>query len=384
MSINQHGKNQSFSREVNNKLVLEKLLTRPYSQTELADELALSNATMSSIAKELLSSGIIKILNSSSKAGLGRRQVFYTINENYGLILVVNISNFQATIAISNLKEEILTKEIIDIDKYDLNAIYSIILLSSKLLLNGDFKDIELKAVVISLPGRVNSKTGELMLSKQFDPALFKEKNFIANAFKKQYPNAEVISMNDINLAAYAELSTGELVDVDNAIFISIDTGIGGSLIINHKLFEGDQGYAGEFGLIKVKENDEYDYLDELVSFRILSLKGEKLTKKKINSRSELVALYNSNADFKKIVLESGKTLGKAIKTLIETLDISTVIISGRAVEFDGDYLKAINEELSSLIYPPVLKFSSLKREGKIKGATSVGLKTILMKSISK
>lgn len=384
MSNYQCGKNQSFSREVNNKLVLEKLLTKPYSQTELAEELFLSNATMSSIAKDLLGIGVIKVLNTSSKVGLGRRQVFYTINENYGLILAVNISNFQATIAVANLKEEILAKEIIDIDKYDLNAIYSIILLSSKLLLNGDFKDVELKSIVISLPGRVNSKTGELILSKQFDPALFKEKNFIVNAFKKQYPNAEVISMNDINLAAYAEMSQGELIDVDNAIFISIDTGIGGSLIINHKLFEGDQGYAGEFGLIKVEENGTYDYLDELVSFRILSKKGEVLTHTKIKSRSELINLYNTNREFKKIVLESGKTLGRAIKSLIETLDISTVIISGRAVEFDGDYIDAIKQELKTLIYPPVLKFSSLKREGKIKGATSVGLKTILMKSISK
>ena len=55
------GKTQSYSREVNNRLVMEKLKIRPYSQTELAEELLLSNATMSSIAKELLKLGIIKI-----------------------------------------------------------------------------------------------------------------------------------------------------------------------------------------------------------------------------------------------------------------------------------------------------------------------------------
>lgn len=375
------GKTQSYSREVNNRLVMEKLKIRPYSQTELAEELLLSNATMSSIAKELLNLGIIKIESSVSKKGHGRKQVFYSIDEKYGLILAINISSYQATIALSNVKEEVLTIKKLNIQKYDSSSIYEIILACTQILMKDDYKDLELKTVVISLPGRVNSITGELALSKQFDPELFKEKNFITNVFKKQFPKAEIFTYNDINLSAIAELKFGELRNVKNAIFISVDYGIGGSLIIDGNLFEGDVGYCGEFGLIKVSQDDKTDFLDEFISFRALS---EKINSG-ILSRTAIIDMYkNNDKKVKSIVNKSAETLAQALKNIIEILDISTVVISGRAIEFGDEYLSIVKEGLSSLIYTPKISFSTLGRDGRIKGATRIGMDHILKQCLKK
>ncbi|MGM9874268.1 MAG: ROK family protein, partial [Bacilli bacterium] len=356
------GKTQSYSREVNNRLVMEKLKLRPYSQTELAEELLLSNATMSSISKELLNLGIIKIESSISKKGHGRKQVFYSIDENYGLILAINISSFQATIALSNVKEEILTLKRIDIEKYNSSSIYEIILACTQILMQEKYKDLKLRTVVISLPGRVNSITGELALSKQFDPELFKEKNFITNVFKKQFPDAEIFTYNDINLSAIAELKFGELRNAKNAIFISVDYGIGGSLIIGGNLFEGDVGYCGEFGLIKVTQDNQTDFLDEFISFRYLIEQVKKITNEEDVTRTRVIELYHTNEEVKALVNKSAKTLGQALKNIIEILDISTVVISGRAIEFKDEYLAIVKEELSELIYSPKVSFSTLGR----------------------
>lgn len=384
MEIITKGKTQSYSREVNNRLVMEKLKIRPYSQTELAEELLLSNATMSSIAKELLNLGVIKIESSASKKGHGRKQVFYSIDEKYGLILAINISSYQATIALSNVKEEVLTMKKLDIQKYDSSSIYEIILACTQMLMQPDYKELELKTVVISLPGRVNSITGELALSKQFDPELFKEKNFITNVFKKQFPNAEIFTYNDINLSAIAELKFGELINAKNAIFISVDYGIGGSLIINGNLFDGDVGYCGEFGLIKVSQDDKTDFLDEFISFRSLIEQAKQITKEKDCSRTRLIELYQNNEQIKSLVNNSAKTLGQALKNIIEILDISTVVISGRAIEFGEEYLSTVQNELSTLIYNPKVSFSSLGRDGRIKGATRIGMDHILRQCLKK
>ena len=52
MEINS-GRNQSYARKVNNKLVISKLRQNDCSATVLVEELNLSNSAMSSILKEL-------------------------------------------------------------------------------------------------------------------------------------------------------------------------------------------------------------------------------------------------------------------------------------------------------------------------------------------
>lgn len=380
MDGKQLGKDQTYSRLLNNRLVISKLQQKNYSATDLANELHLSNATMSSIVKELLSKGLIKINNSSSKKEIGRKQVFYTINENYGLILAINISNYQAKISISNVKEEILFTEILDVKQYDAKTIYIILLKASQILMNEKFKIFPLKNIVISLPGRVNRSSGELLLSKQFDPELFKEQNFIQHVFSLQFPNVPIFISNDVNVSAWAELKKGALIDVKNAIYISIDIGIGGALIFNSALFEGDKGYAGEFGLIKVFYDNKYDYLDEVASLRVLIDKAEKISGENLNrSRTRLIELYKENSQVKEEVLKSATAVGEALSQLVESLDVSTIVIGGRATELGDDYLKAIQDATNShLIYAPTIQFSTLGRDSKIIGATAVGVDYVL------
>ena len=105
------GCDQSYARTVNNELVIQKLCESDYSATDLARELDLSHAAISSILKGLVNDRIIKASYSSSTAGKGRKRVFYSLNEAYGLIIVVSLSNNRYQIIISNIREEILLEE---------------------------------------------------------------------------------------------------------------------------------------------------------------------------------------------------------------------------------------------------------------------------------
>jgi len=53
---------------------------------------------------------------------------------------------------------------------------------------------------------------------------------------------------NDANCAALGELWAGSGKKLDNFLLYTIGTGIGGGLILNRKLWIGEQGKAGEFG----------------------------------------------------------------------------------------------------------------------------------------
>ncbi|HEC34396.1 MAG TPA: ROK family protein, partial [Chloroflexi bacterium] len=58
---------------------------------------------------------------------------------------------------------------------------------------------------------------------------------------------------NDANLAALGEHRFGAGQGVDNLVYLTVSTGIGGGIILNGRLFEGGQGLGGEVGHIIVE-----------------------------------------------------------------------------------------------------------------------------------
>ena len=215
------GKDQTYSRELNTISIINVLLDSALCGTDLSERLSLSNATVSSILKELLSLNLIKVSDTSSLYGKGRKRVVYSINDDYGLILCVNISNYHARISLCNLQHVIIKSVDIKIEKYDSSSMYYIILEASKLILSLDKKQPILN-VVISVPGRVNKQSNELILSTQFEDELVKD-NFISKMFKKQLGDIPVYLINDINLSALGEQLKGHLKNVTNALYLSVD-----------------------------------------------------------------------------------------------------------------------------------------------------------------
>ena len=370
------GKNQTFSREINVELVLSLLREHPCSGTELASKLSLSNATVSSIIKDLLEQGVIRQNETTSINGIGRKRVNYEINPEYGLILGVNISNMHAMVSLINTKQDIIAVSDVQVKRYDREAMYELVLEASKLLISENKKNIPLRCIVITLPGRVNSKTGELALSIQFDKELFSEHHAIQNLFDKQFPNIPIILANDNNVMSIGELYNGGLKDVDNGIYFNIDFGIGGGLIINNTLFEGDLGYAGEFGLIKYFDGEKYNAIDEFVSLRALSLEAEKLLGHEV-SREELFKEYNKNVKVKEIVLRSASIVGSSLLEVTDVLDITKIIISGRVTNFGDEYLNNIKEGCKSSGRDLDISFSVLGNKAVIYGTSSIGMKHI-------
>ncbi len=366
------GRNQTYVRKVNTLMIVDELSHRETSGTDLKKLLCLSSATISSILNELLNKQIIKVSQTTSQYGKGRKRVLYSLNNIYGYILCVNISNLHAKISLSNLKCEVLDSIDIKIDKYDTNSIYQVILEASKLVMEAKEK-LPLLNIVISVPGRVNKNTNELLLSKQFDEEIIRN-NFIQKMFKKQFgENIPIYLANDINLFAIGEQIAGELKGVENAIFLSVDYGIGGSIIFENKIFDGDKGYAGEFGLVSAYQDGVSAPIDEFVSLRVLMNKASKIVKRDV-LKDELFTLVKDNKEVHDLVMDSAKTLGAALTELINVLDISTVVISGKVVLFGDEYLKIVQDTMKNSVNKPQVLFSKLKDDGESIGAARYGV----------
>ena len=362
------GKNQSYCREINFELVIDLLRKKPYSATQMSQLLQLSNATMSSIIKDLLEIGIIAVDSSASVKGCGRKQVFYTINENFGLILVVNISHTKADVSLTSVKEETIAFESMPVEKVNEETVQKVILKANELLFNSGSKS-PLKNIIISITGLVDEKD---------------KKHFAQVAFEKQFHGVPTFLTNDGNLYARGELAKGSLSREKNGIFILLDYGIGGSFIVDQDIFRGDNGFSGEMGCLPCEGNDRFDYLEDVVSLRVLMHKAEDMLNLGNIDIETLIDLYHSNDQIHEMVLESATRLGKTLKSLINVLDIGTVVLNGRVTLFGDEYLANVRKETDKSFKKSNVVYSELMEKGQLIGGATIGIDYILKKSLEK
>ena len=364
------GKNQSYCREINFELVIDLLRKEPRSATQLADLLKLSNATMSSIIKDLLELGMIDVASSASIKGSGRKQVFYELNENFGLILVVNMVRHKADISVTNIKEESIASASMVIDGINEDSTQKVILKANELLFNCK-SDAPLKNIVISVSGLVKDKTEG------------NEKHFVQAAFEKQFHDVPTYLTNDGNLITYGELSKGVFSKENNGMVILLDYGIGGAFVIDKAIYKGDNGYSGEFGYLVCEENGSLEYIEDVVSLRVVLEKTGKIVNKKLKIE-DLFKLFKENNEVHDLVIKSATTLGKSLRSLINVLDITNLVIAGRVSEFGQEYLDAVRAETNKTLIKSNVLYSPLGDQAQMIGGAFIGVDYILKKSLAK
>ncbi len=103
-------------------------------------------------------------------------------------------------------------------------------------------------AVGVGLPGLVENSTQQVKIL----PNLPDISNINLHDEMTCATGLPVIFDNDANAATYGEWRCGAAKHSNNAVYISIGTGIGGGIIMGGALQRGAMGYAGEFGHVKV------------------------------------------------------------------------------------------------------------------------------------
>ena len=161
--------------------------------------------------------------------------------------------------------------------------------------------------------------------------------------------NLPVYIDNDANCAIYAEHNYGVAKGFSNAVMLTLGTGIGGSIIINQKIYRGSTQTASELGHITISNKGpkcscgNYGCLEAFAAAgHTLNRAKEKLKREQISSTlnnyklSEL-SIYDIylNAEkgdtfSQKILNESGTYLGIGIASICNIFNPDIVIIGGR------------------------------------------------------
>src|SRR5690606_24946182 len=99
------------------------------------------------------------------------------------------------------------------------------------------------------LSGRINYRTGYSYSYFNFyeDP--------LSNFFEQELGISTYLE-NDTKALAYGEFSGGLVTTEKDVLFINVDNGVGLGIMVNGQLYYGKPGCAGEFGHLRIFDND--------------------------------------------------------------------------------------------------------------------------------
>lgn len=111
----------------------------------------------------------------------------------------------------------------------------------------------QVKSIGIGSPGSLNTEDGILVYANNFKHG----RNVRMRALLQKYIDKPVYIGNDANVAALGETISGAAKGHKNAVMITLGTGVGGGIIINGEIYEGQYSAGAEMGHIVIMHNGE-------------------------------------------------------------------------------------------------------------------------------
>jgi len=116
-------------------------------------------------------------------------------------------------------------------------------ILSLKLIEDAGISVNDVESIGIGTPGAANDATGIVEYSNNLD-----FHNVPMRTIMQKYIDKPVHIGNDANVAALGEAFAGAAKGVNDAVMITLGTGVGGGIIIDKKIYSGFNFYGGELG----------------------------------------------------------------------------------------------------------------------------------------
>lgn len=182
------------------------------------------------------------------------------------LVFGVDVGGTSIKIGVFNLEGELLLNDEITTNVLENTIIKDIADFIINYIYDNKKTIIDITGIGLGLPGPVND-FGEVQKCVNLNWGVFnieeEFKNIFINEyfekFNKKVDRNEVFikATNDANCAGLGENWKGSAKNFKNSVFITLGTGLGGAIIINEKIVNGNNGAAGEIGHIVVDYDEK-------------------------------------------------------------------------------------------------------------------------------
>jgi glucokinase len=231
--------------------------------------------------------------------------------------------------------------------------------------------------ICAAAPGSVSTKEGVVLLAPNIPGWV----NIPLRNILEQQFSVKTIINNDARLAAYGEWKKGAGIGHSNLIYFTISTGIGGGIIVDGKLLQGDSGIATEVGHILIDPNGpkcgcgHFGHLESFSSGTAIEnfVRGKIADNKTSNIFNKLtptapeiaIAAQSGNALALEAFNRAGAYLGIGVANYLHIFNPSCIIFGGGVVQsgkllFDPFY-SSLNKHILNNQYLKNLTITTAK-----------------------
>jgi glucokinase len=211
----------------------------------------------------------------------------------------------------------------------------------------------KVRGIGIGCPGPLDAKTG-IILSPPNLPGW--DMIPLASMVEEHFQLPVKVD-NDANVAAVAEAILGAGSGCESVYYLTVSTGVGGGFVINGKVFQGANGYAGEVGNMIVVPNGikhpalNAGALETLASGTAIGVAGKA---KGIHGGAEAVFREAKalNKVAQTIVDEAIEYLAIAIANLTHAINPEVFVVGGGVMNSEEQVLLPLRDKVKEYVYP--------------------------------
>jgi N-acetylglucosamine repressor len=323
------------------------------SNPEIARYTKMSSPSISKLLQELIELGIVLDLGTGDSIG-GRKPTLFGINPEAKYIIGIDIDCRMVKMGVFNLANQAVSKIITYFGNVkDKNIMFKELFRKlDDLLYSNKIDRRKILGVGISIPGLIDSKTGETYQDLLIDGKT------VVEQIEEKYGLPAIID-NDSRVMAYGEQAFGYAKNKKDVLCLNICDGVGLGMILNGAVYRGKNGLAGEFGHVKIVKDGnlctcgKYGCLETVASGTALieqAQQGIKMGKKTLINElakgnlddihvSDIIEAVNKGDIFAfEIINRLGHFLGEALSSMVHIFNPEMIIIGGK-VAMAGDFL---------------------------------------------
>ncbi|ROS75469.1 ROK family transcriptional regulator [Cellulomonas sp. PhB143] len=306
---------------------------RATTRGEIAQITGLSRVTVAQRVDALLEARLVEGIGTGDATG-GRRPVRLAFNADAGRTGVAVVETAHAEVAVTDLAGTIRGRELLDVDVADGPEVTLRRVSVALAALLGRDADRPLLGVGVSLPSPIDpcsSRPSEPPILPGWDA--FPVAGHVAEQLGR--PEVPVVVRNDADVMAYGEFS--RLAERPRSLFLlKVSTGIGAGMVFDGRIFQGDDGAAGDIGHVRVPQAEGVrcqcgatGCLAAVASGRAVARQLRDRGHAVHSGRDVQALLAQGDPDAVRLTREAGRTIGGVVATAITLVNPGLLLLSG-------------------------------------------------------
>jgi predicted NBD/HSP70 family sugar kinase len=241
----------SKDRNRKRRILSEMSLREEITINDISDLLNISVPKTTELLADLSSYGLVRETGKRTE-GPGRKASYFTLSSDSCYFLGVEIKKYKINIGLMGFDRKIIYAKA-DVPFFYLEAGQSLQEISRIILAflsEAPVDRAKIVALGLSISGRVNVKTGQILTMYHFADAPVK-------SFLEETLKLPVYIDNDSRTIAYGEFHFGERTTENEALILNLDYGMALGIFVKGEPVYGVSGYAGELGHIPLFDNEK-------------------------------------------------------------------------------------------------------------------------------